>query len=151
MERGLFIGELAKRLGVNPKTIRYYEGLGLLSEPRRSESGYRLYAEDDAERLRFILGAKALGLSLHDIKEIVEAWGVGEAPCDHVSHLLDARLAELDRRIAELVDFRDNLRAYKEKVDRMERSPGTPCKHIAGVAAGQFQAPLVELPTAFNR
>ncbi|HEY9899964.1 MAG TPA: heavy metal-responsive transcriptional regulator [Pantanalinema sp.] len=151
MEGGLFIGELAKRVGVNPKTIRYYESLGLLSEPQRSESGYRLYVESDAERMRFILGAKALGLSLHDIKDIVMAWGAGEAPCDHVSHLLDARLVELDRRIAELVAFRDNLRTYKERVDRMERSPNTPCKHIAGVAAGQFHVPAVELPTVFHK
>ncbi|MNX83388.1 Mercuric resistance operon regulatory protein [compost metagenome] len=151
MEQGLFIGDLAKRVGVNPKTIRYYESLGLLSEPRRSESGYRLYAEDDAERMRFILGAKALGLSLQDIKDIVTAWGAGQTPCDHVSNLLDARLLDLDRRIAELVSFRDSLRAYKQQIDQTERAPNTPCKHIAGVAAGQFQAPVVELTTVFHK
>lgn len=151
MEQGLFIGELAKRVGVNPKTIRYYESLGLLSEPRRSESGYRLYAEDDVERMGFVLGAKALGLSLQDIKDIMVAWSSGEAPCNHVSNLLDARLSELDRRISELVTFRDSLRAYKEQVDRTERSPDTPCKHIAGVADGRWQAPLVELATVFHK
>lgn len=150
MEQGLFIGQLAKRVGVNPKTIRYYESLGLLSEARRSESGYRLYAEEDAERLGFILGAKALGLSLGDVKEIMVAWSAGESPCGHVSQLLDTRLADLDRRIAELVAFRDSLRAYKQQVDRVERSPGTPCKHIAGVTSGQWLAPAVELPTVFQ-
>jgi DNA-binding transcriptional MerR regulator len=147
----LFIGELAKRVGVNPKTIRYYEALGLLSEPRRSEAGYRLYAEDDVERMRFVMGAKALGLSLHDIKDILVAWSSGETPCNHVSTLLEARLSELDRRISELVAFRDSLRAYKDQVDRTERAPGTPCKHIAGVAEGQFRAPAIALSTVFDR
>jgi len=54
VERLLQIGQLGKRLGVNPKTIRYYEEVGLLAEPARSEAGYRFYGAEDEERLRFI-------------------------------------------------------------------------------------------------
>lgn len=54
----LKIGELAKRLGLNVRTIRYYESISLLAKPARTEGGYRLYSEADAEKLRFILQAK---------------------------------------------------------------------------------------------
>jgi DNA-binding transcriptional MerR regulator len=138
MGKGLFIGDLAKRTGMSTKTIRYYEGLGLLSEPQRTESGYRLYSEKDVEGLRFIHGAKALGLSLSEIKQIVGIWSSGSAPCGHVSQLLDEKLASLDRRIAELTTFRDELRAYKDEMDRIETPFHIPCKHIEGVASGQW-------------
>lgn len=144
MARGLYIGELAKRVGTNPKTIRYYEGLGLLSEPERTESGYRRYAESDVERLRFILSAKALGLTLHEIKDIVDLWASGTAPCGHVSRLLEDKLAMLDAKIRELTAFRDELRAYKDRIDTQEPQPGVACAHIAGVATGQWHHPVPE-------
>jgi DNA-binding transcriptional MerR regulator len=140
MATGVFIGELAKRLGVTPKTIRYYESLGLLAAPGRSESGYRVYGDEDAERLRFIVGAKALGLSLDEIKAIVAVWAHGEQPCGHVSRLLDEKLVDLDRRIRELTHFRDELRAYKARVDAIGPSPASPCRHVEGVARGQWTA-----------
>jgi DNA-binding transcriptional MerR regulator len=144
MTKGLYIGDLAKRSGVSTKTIRYYEDLGLLSEPERTESGYRLYSQQDIERLRFIQGAKALGLSLNEIKEIVEIWTSGSTPCRHVSLLLDEKLANLDRRIAEMTAFRDELRTYKDRMDRQEDTSAVPCKHIAGVASGEWHPSVVE-------
>ena len=72
MKAGITIGELATELKLNPKTIRYYEEVGLLPEPRRSESGYRLYSKHEVERLRLIQRAKLVGLSLAETKEIVE-------------------------------------------------------------------------------
>lgn len=139
MPSGSFIGEVAKEVGMNPKTIRYYEGLGLLSEPERTDSGYRVYSARDVERLRFIKGGKALGLSLNEIKDILEAWNHGDSPCGHVSALLDDKIAELDRRIADMTAFRDRLRTYKADVDAREPSPDTPCKHIAGVLSGEWR------------
>jgi len=67
----LTIGELARDVGLNPPTIRYYEEIGLIPEAPRSESGYRLYSEEDARRLKFIQRAKMLSLSLEEIKEMV--------------------------------------------------------------------------------
>lgn len=144
MNKPIYIGELAKQTGLTVKAIRHYESLGLLTSPLRSSSGYRLYTSDDVERLRFIVGAKALGLSLGEIREILAFWGLGETPCEHVAALLEDKLAELDRRIARLVTFRDSLRAYKQQVDKTERSPGTPCKHIAGLAQGKWQLPELD-------
>jgi DNA-binding transcriptional MerR regulator len=62
---GLRIGELATELGINPKTIRYYEAIDLLPAPVRTTAGYRLYGAPDRERLRFITKAKAIGFTLH--------------------------------------------------------------------------------------
>ncbi|MNR75428.1 Mercuric resistance operon regulatory protein [compost metagenome] len=144
MSKGAFIGDVAKQVGMNPKTIRYYEGLGLLSEPERTESGYRLYSEKDLERLQFIKGGKALGLSLTEIREILEAWNEGDSPCGHVSSLLDSKIQDLDRRIAEMTAFRDHLRAYKQDVDARPPAPNTPCRHIAGALSGEWHEELPE-------
>ena len=145
MTRG-FIGDVAKRLELNAKTIRYYEEMGLLSEPERTESGYRLYSEADVERLRFIKGAKALGLSLAEIKEIVGIWGAGTAPCTHVAQLLTEKLTDLDRRIAELMAFRDALAGYMGQIETSDGVPEVPCRHIEGAIRGQWHAAPPDRP-----
>src|SRR5690606_16567547 len=70
-EARMRIGELAERLGVNPKTIRYYESIGLLSPPERTPAGYRIYGEDALERLTFIKTAQRLGITLDETREIL--------------------------------------------------------------------------------
>ncbi|MDB5096100.1 MAG: transcriptional regulator, MerR family [Cyanobacteria bacterium RYN_339] len=143
----LKIGELAGRLGINAKTVRYYEELGLLPAARRNEAGYRQYGEADEERLRFVLGAKALGLGLADIREIVAAWAEGARPCGHVARLLEQKLADLDQRIVELTRFRDDLAAYKARVDAEVVGEDVPCAHIQGVKTGAWTAALPDGPT----
>jgi DNA-binding transcriptional MerR regulator len=138
MSQGSFIGDVARQLDLTVKTIRYYESLGLLGAPQRTETGYRVYADQDVERLRFIKGAKALGLSLAEIKEIVGIWGEGVAPCGHVEHMLNEKLADLDRRIQELVTFRDALTTYMGQLASLGPSTDVPCKHIEGAAAGRW-------------
>jgi DNA-binding transcriptional MerR regulator len=146
MDQGFKIGEFAQRLGINAKTVRYYEELGLLAAPQRNASGYRLYTLADEDRLRFVLGAKALGLSLAEIGEIVAAWAGGSQPCGHVSRLLSQKLQELDHRIAELTRFRDDLAAYKARVDLEGESDDVPCKHVKGVEEGRWAVPLPHIP-----
>ncbi len=118
MKAGLTIGELAGELQLNPKTIRYYEEVGLLPEPRRNESGYRLYSPHEIERLRLVKRAKLLGLSLLEIKEIVE-YAI-DRRCDVVEDRLlsfvEAKLGEIDQKIDDLVAFRDNLRQYHSEL-----------------------------------
>ncbi len=109
MQNGMQIGELAKHFGLNPKTIRYYEEIGLLPEPRRTESGYRQYDEDAVERLGFIQRAKLLGLSLENIREIIPAQPSDEQPCERVLALVAAEIASIDQRIEELKTFRKEL------------------------------------------
>lgn len=111
----LRIGELARELGLNPKTIRYYEEIGLLPEPARSETGYRLYSASDRECLHFIIKAKGVGLTLSEIGDIVALRREGEKPCEHVLTLLDLKLAAVDRQLRALKEFRDDLSVLREE------------------------------------
>jgi DNA-binding transcriptional MerR regulator len=108
------IGQLAAALGLNPKTIRYYEELGLLPPAKRSDAGYRLYDMADLERLQFIGKAKLLGLSLDEISTILSFCDGGERPCEHVLHLLDGKLAAVDLQLRALVEFRQELVKLRE-------------------------------------
>ena len=109
MRDGMRIGELAARFGLNPKTIRYYEEIGLLPRAERSDSGYRLYDEHEVERLGFIRRAKTLGLSLDEIRDILTVQAEGELPCEQVLDLIDMKIRAIDQRIADLVAFRTEL------------------------------------------
>src|SRR5258708_32647874 len=91
MRDGMRIGELAARFGLNPKTIRYYEEIGLLKRAGRSESGYRLYGKPDVERLGFIRRAKTLSLSLDEIRDILSAQEEGSPPSVHGCARVDTR------------------------------------------------------------
>ncbi len=94
------IGELAQALELNPKTVRYYEQIGLLPQPQRSESGYRLYTHHAIEHLRFILKAKAIGFTLEEICEIVLLQRNGEQPCSHVETLIEEKVAAIDAQLS---------------------------------------------------
>lgn len=85
------IGDVARALGLNPKTIRYYEAIGLLPAPQRTEGGFRRYTPAEVERIDFIRRARALDLSLDEIREILGFRDEGEAPCPYVRHLLDVK------------------------------------------------------------
>ena len=111
----MLIGEFARRTGVNPKTIRYYEGVGLLPRAPRLPSGYRQYSEEDVERLGFIRNAKALGVTLEEIKEVLAFRDRGEAPCPYVLKLLDAKEKEIQGRIR-------GLRMLAQELRRLQRA-----------------------------
>lgn len=124
------IGQLADRFALNTKTIRYYESIGLLPEPERTASGYRLYAETDAERLAFIRTAQRLGLALDDIREILGFREQGQPPCGHVIDLLQRHARELDQRIAEMQRLRDELDQLVARAEDLPDSTGTYCRVI---------------------
>lgn len=111
----LRIGELARRAGVNPRTIRFYEAIGLLPEPRRLPNGYRVYGARDLERLRFVRRAQALGLPLEAIRDILALHDAGSRPCCRIRELAGQRLAEIDRQISELQRLRSELAALVER------------------------------------
>lgn len=138
-----FIGELARQAGMTAKAIRHYEGLGLLAPPRRTAAGYRVYSGEDLERLRFIVGAKALGFTLQQIKDLIDLWSAGERPCGVVSRMLQDKVADMDRRIAMLTSFRDELAAYKALMDAHGASDA-PCAHIEGLASGKWKLPSLD-------
>jgi MerR family copper efflux transcriptional regulator len=104
------IGAVARRASVGIDTVRYYERRGLLPEPQRRESGYRDYASDTVERLRFIRRAKELGFTLAEIRELLALSGDRERGVKGVKQRAEARLAEIETRIGELERVRDGLR-----------------------------------------
>ena len=112
MASALRIGELAFAAGVTTDTVRYYERLKILPRPSRTRAGYRLYSEEDAERLRFIKQAQSLGLSLDEVKGLLPARGSGLLECRRVRDLLSAKLVELDAKISHMRGFRKTLAAY---------------------------------------
>lgn len=102
------IGYAAKAAGIKVDTVRYYEREGLLSKATRTACGYRLYAEADIERLRFIRQAKALGFTLDDITELLR-FQDGEVDREQVRVLAKARIDDLTRKIQEMTAIRDAL------------------------------------------
>jgi len=115
----MLIGELARIAGVNPKTIRYYEEVGLLPRAARLPSGYRQYSEEDVERLEFIRNAKALGVALEEIKEVLAFRDRGVAPCPYVLQLLDAKVKEIQGRIRGLRMLAEDLRRLQRAAARV--------------------------------
>lgn len=105
----LTIGRLAGRTGTSPETIRYYERLGLLPEPRRLASGYRVYREDDIRRLLFVRRAKALGFTLAEIGDLLALSADESVDCGAIRARARAKLAEIDRRMADLARMREGL------------------------------------------
>ncbi len=104
-----FIGGVARRFDLNPRTIRYYEKISILPKVTRSEGRYRVYTEATVERPEFILKAKGLGLKLDEIKQILLLHDQGKVPCDCTRSPIDNRVREIERRIADLTDLKARL------------------------------------------
>jgi len=118
----MYISELAETVGVTPKTIRYYEEIGLLPEPERTESNYRLYTLDDVLKLAFIKKAQTFGMSLDEIKGILTIRENGHLPCEHVRSLLTEKLHEIDQQLAHMRELRRELAAYLDDVEDRAQS-----------------------------
>lgn len=123
----LRIGQLAAELGINPKTIRFYEEIGLLLPAKRSENGYRFYDKTDRERLQFIGKAKAVGLSLEEISEILKVSSSGTQPCEHVLGLIDHKLLAVEAQMRALADFRQELLHLREEASQTMRGDACVC------------------------
>ena len=124
------IGEAAQASGVNPKTIRYYEDISVLPDPGRTPSGYRDYATQDVDRLVFVKGARRLGFTLAEIREVLAFRERGERPCTYVLSVLDRQVDDLDRRITELKELRADLVAMKAEADPLPREDSCYCSVI---------------------
>ncbi len=96
------IGKLAKIVGVNIETIRYYERLKLLTPTARRPSGYRLYGDENLRRLRFIKNAQTLGFTLHEVQELLSLRVSTTARCGHVRQKAQAKLNQVKEKIRNL-------------------------------------------------
>lgn len=106
----LSIGTLAKRTGTKVQTIRYYEQIGLLPEPGRTEGGQRRYGDADLDRLAFIRHARQLGFTLEPIRELLNLSDNPERSCAEVDAIAQRQLREVEARIARLEALRSELR-----------------------------------------
>lgn len=105
------ISEVAQQAGVTAKTIRYYEQIGVLPPADRSGSGYREYGEEVLERLEFVRGAQAVGLTLAEIRSVIDVRRGGTRPCSHVVALLTRKTSEIECQIAALQRMREDAAA----------------------------------------
>ena len=115
----LSIQEACEVTGLSPRTVRYWEELGLLPGVRRRNGGRRVYGADELERLRFIRRLKALGLSLAEIKQLSAVYAIAgstQAMLERLEDLLGAHLVDLDCRIDELSALRDEMSSYRDRV-----------------------------------
>jgi DNA-binding transcriptional MerR regulator len=113
------IGELAAKVGLTERTIRYYEERGLLESVKRLEGGQRVYTDDDLRRLRFITKLKMLGLTLAEMQELETLYRrhrTNAKVLPRLVELLDAHLATTGERLGELAALRDEIRSYREHV-----------------------------------
>lgn len=113
------ISELADRAGIPVSTVRYYERIGLIPGPERTDSGYRDYDDDLATQLLFVVRARGLGISLEQIAALLPAWrgtNCGSAR-DRVVSLIDEKRAEISARIAELSGFAQKLQEVRDSFE----------------------------------
>ena len=127
------IGELAALAGITAKTLRFYERAGLLPPPERTANNYRDYGPPALSRLDFVRRGRAAGLTLAQIREVIEVRDSGDAPCGHVYDLLTERVADVDRQIGDLQALRATLvqkRDQAELADPSTCAPDTVCRYV---------------------
>ena len=103
--RGLSRGELARRTGVNLETIRYFERVGMLSAPARTQGGHRIYGEKDVRALEFIRRARELGFTPEEVRAILALGGPGKAACAEVRDIAAHHLAQVRAKMADLAEI----------------------------------------------
>ena len=130
MTNRLTIGAVARRTGIRPSAVRFYERQRLVASTRLA-NGYRVYDREALSALRFISRAKALGFSLTEIGEILEVKRNGVEPCGCVKALIERNLRDIDEKIGALSRLRRDLRALKQHQTRRPRSEAI-CPIIEG-------------------
>lgn len=124
------IGTAAEKSGLPPKTIRYYEDIGLL-RPDRADNGYRDYSTADVYRLRFLQRSRSLGFSVEECRQLLSLYRDKERESADVKAIAEAKLAEIDRKLAELAGLRDMLRHLTDHCNGDDRPD---CPIIDGLA-----------------
>jgi len=110
---GLRSGQVAEAVGVNVETLRYYERRGIIAEPDRSLGGHRLYPEETVTTLRVIKAAQSLGFTLDEVAELLEAGRHHHGAESGLLSRTEAKLAEVDQKIADLQVIRASLIAAR--------------------------------------
>jgi DNA-binding transcriptional MerR regulator len=127
------IGELAAAAGTTTKTLRFYEDRGLLPRTERAANGYRDYGPEALSRLDFIRRGRIAGLTLAQIREVIDIRDAGEAPCHHVYEVFAARVLDIERQIADLDALRADLSQRRDQAGEADPSAcpaETVCRYV---------------------
>jgi len=103
------IGQLSKQTGCKIETIRYYEKIGLLAEPSRSEAGYRIYAENHLKRLVFIRRSRELGFAIEEIRALLKLVDGGDYTCSDIKVIAIGYMGDIRQKIADLKKLEKTL------------------------------------------
>lgn len=121
------VGEVARSLGLNPQTLYFYERIGLIPVPQRTEAGYRLFSQVEVERLAFITRAKALGLSLAEIKDILALKDDQSLTCQVVHDRLSQKVQALEANICQLQALHAELTLLIKRCAEKRQIPDQEC------------------------
>lgn len=125
------IGEAARRSGLPAKTIRYYEAIGLVAPRARAANGYRAYGEQDVHLLQFVARARSLGFPIEDCRDLLGLYRDEHRASADVKALAEARITEIERKIAELETMRA---ALHELVGRCHGDQRPDCPILSDLA-----------------
>src|SRR5262249_3556392 len=117
-EKMLTIGKVARRVGIRPSAIRYYERQEILEPTVRGANGYRSYGDEAVKLLLFVKRAQSLGITLREIKPLLTLATQGQRPCSHVKQIARNHLQEIDGKIRELQALRNQLRTLLKRKAR---------------------------------
>ncbi len=113
------IGQLANLVGVSPRTIRYYEEIGLLNSIRRLEGGKRVYTDQDYQRLKFIKRLKHLGLTLaemHELEDIYQIHRTNKKVLPRLLELLEGHVEKIEERARNLEKLKSEILTYHQRI-----------------------------------
>jgi DNA-binding transcriptional MerR regulator len=121
------IGELSNSVGMSPRTIRYYEEIGLLNSVKRIEGGKRVYTDRDIQRLKFIKRLKHLGLTLsemHELEDIYQIHQTNRKVLSRLLELLENHVGKIDERIQNLERLKEDIFNYQERIGQKLNKEG---------------------------
>ena len=130
------IGEVAERTGVTPKSIRYYESVGLIERVARGENGYRDYDAADVETLRFIHRGRGLGFSMEEVARLLSLWEDQSRASADVKRMTLAHIADIERKIGELGAMRNALKHLAENCHGDDRPECPILDDLSGLGHG---------------
>lgn len=121
------IGQLARRVGLRTSALRYYEDQGLLQPDGRTDAGYRLYRQTAEQRLRLIQRAQRLGLSLDDIRQLLQGYQSGDLSDEVIIQIVEARALALEKQLTELLIVQHELDHFLQDIrhehDQQDQQP----------------------------
>jgi MerR family copper efflux transcriptional regulator len=118
----LTIGAIARQAGIRASAVRYYETQGLLRPAWRLPNGYRIYGEDALALLHFVRRAQTLGITIRELKQLLELSRQGQRPCPQVKELARRHLHDLDLKVKELKHLRKQLQLLLHRQPSRNRS-----------------------------